>query len=88
MAISKDNMNHLIDFIVHKDMESDNRDGGEPTAKHMRVQLSGELSKNKLLRMYNIKKDPKLVDSGILDDTPPTSYTPLSEVPILVSNMW
>ena len=37
--IREENMDHLFDFTVHKDIESDNKDGGEPATKHMRVQL-------------------------------------------------
>ena len=79
MVISKENMNHLFDFTVHKDMQSDNKDGGEPAAKRMRVQLSGEVSKNELLctTLREILNVPELVvGSGILDDTPPLSEDP------------
>lgn len=45
--IHRENFNKyiLFDFTVHKDVKSD----GEPSAKRMKVQLLGKLSKNQLL---------------------------------------
>ena len=74
--ISRDYLNTLFDFTVHMDLE-DNVDTS--SAKRMKIELSGEPSKNKLFctMLRKIVKVKELViDTGYIDGDTPPLYSP------------
>ena len=74
--ISRDYLNTLFDFTVHMDLE-DNVDTS--SAKRMKIELSGEPSKNELFctMLRKIVKVKELViDTGYIDGDTPPLYSP------------
>ena len=74
--VSQEKLNTLFNFTVHMDMEDNNDEG--PSAKRIKIELSGETSKNQvfcttLRKMVNLEE--LIIDSGFVDETPPV-YSP------------
>lgn len=79
-TISKESIDSLFEFTVHMNVEDDEEGTATPSAKCVKLQLSGETARNEVtckgLREM-MPKEEIVVDYGILDDTPPT-YLPFN----------
>ena len=78
--VSQVKLNTLFNFTVHMDMEDNNDEGPSegPSAKRIKIELSGETSKNQIFcttlrKMVNLEE--LIIDSGFVDETPPV-YSP------------
>ena len=79
LYVSREKLNTLFNFTVHMEVGDDSDDDNEgPSAKKMKIELSGEVSKNQVfcpsLRKM-IKLDELVINTGLVDETPPV-YSP------------